>query len=158
MIYNIFFIALLSGAFFCAWQISVADFRRRIIPDVYLFPLLVIGLIITNFFPWPTSSIDGAIGAAFGYTMAAIIGVIFDYKLQKKDKTSVPPIGMGDIKLIATGGIWLGTTGLSIALVFACILGIIWGVRKKQQYIPFGPFFIAGGILSLITTGLFVII
>ena len=29
-------------AFFCAFRISIADFRRRIIPDIYLFPLLLI--------------------------------------------------------------------------------------------------------------------
>ena len=153
MIYNIFFIVLLAVAAICAWRICVADWRRRIIPDAYLFPLLLIGLAITHFFPWPTSPADGVIAAIFGYALAACVGFIFDVRQRHQNKSNVAPapIGMGDIKLMAAGGIWLGTAGLAVALIVACVAGIIWGLRRKQIYIPFAPFFIIGGILSLIT-------
>lgn len=149
MIYNIFFILLLFGALFCAWHISYADFRRRIIPDVYLFPLLLIGLILINYFPWPITLAEGAIAAASGYVLALIIGKIFVFAKRKSNSIDTP-IGMGDIKLISVGGLWLGVTGLSLALVFACLTGGIWGLVKKQKFIPFAPFFLVGGILSLI--------
>lgn len=148
--YNIFFWLLLVGAAWCAWQISVTDWRRRIIPDVYLFPLLLIGLIITTFFPWPTNIAESVIAATAGYILAALIGFIFE-KINKKHKKSDTPIGMGDIKLIAVGGIWLGATGMAGALIIACLTGMLWGRRNQQQFIPFAPFFVAGGILSLIT-------
>lgn len=153
MIYNIFFIVLLAVAAICAWRICVADWRRRIIPDAYLFPLLLIGLIITHFFPWPTPPADGVIAAIFGYALAACVGFIFDVRQRHQNKSNVAPapIGMGDIKLMAAGGIWLGTVGLAVALIVACVAGIVWGLRRKQKYIPFAPFFIIGGILSLIT-------
>ena len=153
MIYNIFFIVLLAVAAICAWRICVADWRRRIIPDAYLFPLLLIGLAITHFFPWPTSPADGVIAAIFGYALAACVGFIFDVRGRHQNKSNVAPapIGMGDIKLMAAGGIWLGTVGLAVALIVACVAGIIWGLHRKQKYIPFAPFFIIGGILSLIT-------
>lgn len=153
MIYNIFFIVLLAVAAICAWRICVADWRRRIIPDAYLFPLLLIGLIITHFFPWPTSPADGVIAAIFGYALAACVGFIFDVRQRHQNKSNVAPapIGMGDIKLMAAGGIWLGTVGLAVALIVTCVAGIVWGLRRKQKYIPFAPFFIIGGILSLIT-------
>lgn len=151
MIYYIFFILLLIGALLCAWLISVADFRRRIIPDAYLFPLLLIGLLIVNFFPWPISSTESAVSGAFGYIIAALVGFIFDLARKNKHKADViAPIGMGDIKLIAVGGIWLGATGLSIALVISCLIGAIWGMSNKQRFIPFAPFFLTGGFLSLI--------
>ena len=147
MISNIFFILLLIVAVVLSGLICRADFRRRIIPDVYLFPLLLIGLVITNFYPWPITPGDGAIAAIFGYVITAIIGYVFE-KI-KPGKTA--PIGMGDIKLIAVVGIWLGTTGLATSLIVACIAGLIWGIFKKQKFIPFAPFLIFGGILSLIT-------
>lgn len=150
MIFNIFFIALMLGALWCAWKISVADFRRRIIPDVYLFPLLLIGMLVVVFCPWCVSSGQAAIGATFGYFLSAVIGQVFARFYHGTDQNAVAPIGMGDIKLLAVGGWWLGTGGLAIGLVFACLLGAVWGRIHKQQYIPFAPFFFIGAILSLI--------
>lgn len=150
-LYNISFIVLLAVSAWLAWRISVADWRRRIIPDAYLFPLLLIGLIIIAFFPWFTGIGDAVIAAVCGYTLAAIIGYLFDITKTKNHKHSVvAPIGMGDIKLISVGGIWLGTFGLALALVIACVSGMVWGYIKRQKYIPLAPFFIGGGILSLI--------
>ena len=150
-LYNISFIVLLAVSAWLAWRISVADWRRRIIPDAYLFPLLLIGLIIIAFFPWFTGIGDAVIAAVCGYTLAAIIGYLFDITKTKNHKHSVVvPIGMGDIKLISVGGIWLGTFGLALALVIACVSGMLWGYIKRQKYIPLAPFFIGGGILSLI--------
>lgn len=151
MIFYIFFIALLAVAVYCTIQISTADLQRRIIPDVYLFPLLLIGLLLITFFPFfPTKLPDAVIGATFGYILTSALGIIYDHRLRKQGKTNTTPIGMGDIKLISIGGLWLGTTGLSIALIIACIGGAIWAHKNKQKYIPFAPFFIAGGFLSFI--------
>ncbi len=153
MISHIFFIGLLAGALFCAWKISVADLRRRIIPDAYLFPLLLIGLLIVALFPWwHIGPRESALAGSFGYILATIIGLIFSNIKNKGKYKYDNPIGMGDIKLIGVGGIWLGFTGLSIALVLSCLLGGVWGLREKQKFIPFAPFFIAGGFLALIIT------
>ncbi|MBR3148187.1 MAG: prepilin peptidase [Alphaproteobacteria bacterium] len=147
MIYYIFFSFVLIGAIYCAIRMAVADFRRRIIPDVYLFPFLFAGLLTATFFPWPITISDSVIGGAMGYCLGLIVGFIFD-KL-KKDK-KYPPIGMGDIKLLGAGGIWFGTLGLSIAMFLSCVLAYIWNWKRHEKYIPFAPFFLTGGILSLI--------
>ena len=147
MFFYTFFTLLLLGGIFCIWRISVADFRRRIIPDAYLFPLFLIGLIVTHFFPWVCTTAESIIGAVTGYTLAAIVGLAFEHFNKNKFDT---PIGMGDIKLMAVAGLWLGTTGLAIALVFACIFGAIWAHNKKQRFVPFAPFLTMGGFLSLI--------
>lgn len=146
-----FFVILLMLALYLCYKISKTDMRRRIIPDGYLFPLLIIGLVILAFFPWPFGIQIGVIGMAFGYMMTAIIGLIFDKIISHRNPNAESPIGMGDIKLIAVGGLWCGPTGLAIALVLACVFGAAWAYRKKQKFIPFAPFFIIGGILSLIT-------
>lgn len=151
MFLYLFWAFLFVAAALCAWQISIADFRRRIIPDAYLLPLFLIGLITVTFFPhWICSIPSSVMGATLGYILSAGIGFVFDWIGHKKDPKSEIPIGMGDIKLLVTGGLWLGTNGLAIALVASCILGGIWGARKKQHFIPFAPFFMLGAILALI--------
>lgn len=147
MFFYTFFALLILGAIFCIWRISVADFRRRIIPDAYLFPLLLIGLVIIHFFPWICTTGESVAGAVIGYTLAACTGVLFEKFSHDKINT---PIGMGDIKLMAVAGLWLGTTGLAIALVFSCIFGAIWAHNKHQRFIPFAPFLFMGGFLSFI--------
>ena len=146
-----FFAVLILMALGLTYKIAQADMRRRIIPDGYLFPLLIIGIIVTTFYPWPVQIESGAAGMAFGYMLAAVVGIIFDKILTRKNPKAESPIGMGDIKLISVGGLWCGPTGLAIALVLACIFGATWAYRKKQKFIPFAPFFVIGGFLSLIT-------
>lgn len=146
------FILLLVLAIYLGAKIAIADMRRRIIPDAYLFPLMIIGAIIATFFPWPHDIGTGVIGMAFGYIMAAIIGLIFDRIITKRNPSADTPIGMGDIKLIAVGGLWCGPRGLAIALVLACIFGAAWAYKKHARFIPFAPFFIIGGFLSLIAS------
>ena len=143
-----FYAIMIALALYLCWKISVADMRRRIIPDAYLFPLMITGAILTTFFPWPMDISTAVVGMAFSYILAAVVGVIFDQILQRKNPKSESPIGMGDIKLIAVGGLFLGPTGLAIALAGTCLFGAIWAYRKKQKFIPFAPFFIAAGILS----------
>ena len=149
-IIDMMFWLLLALAIYLCVKIATADMRRRIIPDAYLFPLMIIGAIMTTFFPWPHDIGAGVIGMTFGYIMAAVIGLIFDWFMTRRNPVAETPIGMGDIKLIAVGGLWCGPVGLGIALVLACIFGAAWAYRKKQKFIPFAPFFIIGAILALI--------
>ncbi|MDW2958642.1 MAG: A24 family peptidase [Alphaproteobacteria bacterium] len=151
MFLQIFFIFLILTAIWLSIKISVADFRRRIIPDAYLFPLMLIGLVLISFYHFPTNITDAVIGATAGYLLATCVGFAFDYYMQKHGDNITPPIGMGDIKLIGVGGLWLGATGLAYALIIACITGAIWARIRHQKYIPFAPFFLLGGFLSLIT-------
>ena len=127
---------------------ATADLKRRIIPDVYLFPFMFAGLLLTTFFMWPTTVADSVIGGAMGYCLGLIVGFLFE-RFQKPDE-KYPPIGLGDIKLLGAGGIWLGTIGLGFAMIIACVFSYIWGFKNKKRYIPFAPFFLMGVFLSLI--------
>ena len=149
MIYYTFFILLLLIAAYLSIRISLEDFAHRIIPDKYLFPLLLVGLILISYFNHPITFPQATIGATFGYTVATLIGILFAH-FQHANRSCPPAIGMGDIKLIGVGGLWLGTNGLALALIIACITGAIWARAKNQKFIPFAPFFLLGGILSLI--------
>lgn len=150
MFSHIFFIILLIATIACGIFISIADFRRRIIPDAYLFPMLLITLTLIAFYSFPLGIQDAVIGALFGYILGMISGLLFDYYLSKRTSSPYPPIGMGDIKLLGVGGLWLGIDGMGWALIIACIFGAIWARNRAQKYIPFAPFFFIGGFLSFI--------
>ena len=146
----IFFTILLAIAAYLSICISISDFRHRIIPDIYLFPLMLIGLILTGYYSYPIDIYTGIIGGTFGYLVSLVMGIIFT-QIHRRSTTDTPaPIGMGDIKLIGVGGMWLGIFGLSLALIIACIFGTIWARIQGQRYVPFAPFFLFGGFLSLI--------
>ena len=64
-----------------------------------------------------------------------------------------PALGLGDAKLAALLGAWLGPTGLGVAVVLAVFAGAIIGVYGRlsgklghHQPLPFGPFLAAGGL------------
>lgn len=139
---TLIFVILLAAAAFCAVMMSLIDWKRNIIPDIYLFPFLVIGLLVVSFFPWFFEFGEAAIAAAVGYGLGVVMGLAFK-------KKSPEAIGLGDVKLLAAGGIWLGVSGLAIALIASCILGGVWGLVKKKKFIPFAPFFFIGAICSL---------
>ncbi|MEB3332658.1 MAG: prepilin peptidase [Synechococcaceae cyanobacterium] len=66
-----------------------------------------------------------------------------------------PALGLGDAKLAALMGAWLGPTGLALAVAVAVICGgaigaagLLSGRLKRHQAVPFGPF-LAIGTLSV---------
>jgi leader peptidase (prepilin peptidase)/N-methyltransferase len=66
-----------------------------------------------------------------------------------------PGMGIGDVKLAAFMGLWLGFPGIVVALYLAFILGAVLSLmllttkRKKfGQAIAFGPFMVAGTFLA----------
>jgi len=56
--------------------------------------------------------------------------------------------GLGDAKLLAAIGAWIGWQPLPLVLLVACVLGVIWAMahqkslRPRGAY-PFGPSIVA---------------
>jgi leader peptidase (prepilin peptidase)/N-methyltransferase len=64
-----------------------------------------------------------------------------------------PALGLGDAKLAALLGAWLGLTGLGLSVLLSVfsgalfgLLGLISGRLKRGQPFPFGPFLAGGGL------------
>jgi leader peptidase (prepilin peptidase)/N-methyltransferase len=64
-----------------------------------------------------------------------------------------PALGLGDAKLAAVLGAWLGLTGLGLAVVLAVVGGALFGLvgllsgrLQRGQPFPFGPFLASGGL------------
>ncbi|MBD5389390.1 prepilin peptidase [bacterium] len=144
------FAILLMVAAGCAVQMARTDWRRRIIPDVYLFPCLLIGLLWVTFVPGPVSVPDAVLGAAMGYALTLGVGYVFARLTRGAGRPAPAPIGLGDVKLMATGGVWLGVTGLAVATVIACVVGMIWGRRRRVRYVPLATFMVPAAFITLI--------
>jgi len=77
----------------------------------------------------------------------------FVYRALKKQNG----IGMGDAKLLAGLGAWLGASALPMVLLVASLTGLIggliwlkWQRSQINQVFPFGPFLAFAGIIELL--------
>jgi leader peptidase (prepilin peptidase) / N-methyltransferase len=134
------------------WMLLTAawiDLRTMILPDVLTLPLLLVGLIVTAVID-PDSLLDHGLAAAFGYLL--LFAVAWTYRmLRGRDG-----LGLGDAKLLAALGAWLGLGELPFALLMASCLGLaaacIGALAGKRMTaataIPFGPFLALAGWVS----------
>ena len=132
----------------------VIDLRYKILPNILLGVLAVIGLIrialihIGNNLADPFLVIDYFIAAAVYAGLAYILGVIMKRVLGKN------ALGMGDVKFFAVAGLWLGMNALPYFCVISGVLGValggVWQKTKGERAFPFGPALIAAFWVLLI--------
>ena len=132
--------------------LAYIDLRTFRLPDLITLPLIFLGLCFNSFsnlqFVDPQESI---LGALLGYLSLWLLNRIY------RSIRSQDGIGMGDAKLLAGLGAWLGWHALPgilfIASAFGIIGGILWLRINKQKHgspFPFGPFLIFAGIIELL--------
>jgi leader peptidase (prepilin peptidase) / N-methyltransferase len=125
--------------------VSLTDLERRIIPNKILLIGTVIGLLIVAISDPGSAPERLAAGAGAG-------GVLFIAALAYPGG-----MGMGDVKLAAAMGIFLGVEvipAMLIALFAGSAVGIAMMIREgaaaRKWAIPFGPFLALGGVAGLL--------
>jgi leader peptidase (prepilin peptidase)/N-methyltransferase len=124
------------------------DLRAMILPDVLTLPLLAAGLATTGM-SRPDALADHLLAAALGYLTLATVAWAYR-RFRGRDG-----MGMGDAKLLAAIGAWLGLGLLPVALLLAACAGLaaaagaaLIGKRvTAATAIPFGPFLALSGWL-----------
>jgi leader peptidase (prepilin peptidase)/N-methyltransferase len=120
--------------------IAAVDLRTYRIPDWLSLPLIAAGLAWTAVAQadrWPAH----AIGAAAGYAALALFGELY-FRARRREG-----LGLGDAKLFAAGGAWLGWQALPAVLAVAAVAGLIFALatrRRGQMPIAFGPWLALG--------------
>jgi prepilin peptidase CpaA len=113
-----------------AWWPSVAvlavatftDLRTRRIPNWLVLPFLVLGIAVSCIMGgW-----HGLQQSVFGFAAGAFVfGLLY----------AAGGMGMGDVKLFAGVGAWVGPSQLLVALLFTSIIGgimaLCWAVRGR---------------------------
>ena len=117
-------------------EISLIDIKTLRIPDKLSLPLIVVGLALAAITS-RTAALDHAIGAAAAFLLFAGLGEVF-FRLR-----GIDGLGLGDAKLFAAAGAWLGWQNLPLVLLLATFGGLIqallWQRQKPQAHLAFGP-------------------
>jgi len=120
--------------------IAFIDLDHFIIPDVITLPGIPI-LFLAAVFVMKASFVDSILGVLIGGGSLLLIAVIYQ-RLTKREG-----IGLGDVKLLAMIGAFLGWKSLLFVLFLSSLLGSIVGLliilRKGgnlKYAVPYGPF------------------
>ena len=132
------------------------DIKYMIIPDTSSIIIVISAILklIMNF------SIDNCINSIIGLLVGGlffyIINIIFEFFSKKVG------FGFGDIKLLASIGLFLGYKDVFVIIImsiflsaaFSIIFLIINYLRKvKKEYLPFGPFIVISTLIIFIVPG-----
>jgi leader peptidase (prepilin peptidase) / N-methyltransferase len=125
--------------------VTLTDLERRVIPNRILLVATIAGVVIAAATD-PGSLPERAIAAA------AAGGLLFAAALAYPRG-----MGLGDVKLAAVMGLFLGRDvgpALLIALLSGSLVGLVMiarhGAAARKRAIPFGPFLALGGVVGLL--------
>ena len=129
--------------------VTFIDLEHKIIPDIISLPGIVYGLVLSLLLPRITF-IDSVLGTAIGGGSLLLVAGVY-YLLTKHEG-----MGLGDVKLLAMMGAFLGWKSILFIIMVGSFTGAIVGIvimllkRKDRRYaIPFGPFLSLGAVSYL---------
>lgn len=159
-LYYCFFFSLLCVATF-------VDIQYQIIPDEVSIGGFVAALVLNAFagielrpfsfdwHPFVRSFLGAAAGAGIIYAAGALFDLVY-FRILKKPPVDgeTSSMGMGDVKLMAMIGAFLGPEKAVMTFFLApfpgAVVGIINLVFKKSHVIPYGPFLSLAAIVSFL--------
>ncbi len=127
----------------------VIDLQHKLLPNVITVPGIVVGFLLSFVAGpgWQASLIGIAAGGGSLWAIAEIY-----YRLRKEEG-----LGMGDVKMLAMIGAFLGWRLVLVTLMLASFSGTIVGVgvliAKKESLkyaLPFGTFLAVGAVVAAV--------
>jgi leader peptidase (prepilin peptidase) / N-methyltransferase len=126
--------------------LAVTDLRDRLLPNAITYPGVVVGLLFSLVLPPGITS--ALIGAVAGAAVPFLIAEAY-YRVR-----GIEGLGMGDVKMLAMIGAFLGWEMALLTLFAASLLGVAIGVpltivkRDRHYLIPLGTFLALGGLAA----------
>ena len=132
------------------------DYKLQIIPNRLNLTILEIGLFFTflnvamNVSLGINTIVESVIGVAVGGGIFLLITVIGGWIAGKE------AMGFGDVKLMGALGLLLGWKGILMVSVLSFLLAAIISlpiliIKRKNDYIPFGPFIVIATFVVIFT-------
>ncbi len=130
---------------------TVIGLAQSLLPDRGLIPALRLARAAPMAVPHLPPVISSVAGALGGAGLLLLIRRLYRLLRQREG------MGLGDVKLAALLGAWLGVAGAGLSLMLAVLLGAVAGLLlmargrqpAKNLRLPFGTFLCAGGLLTL---------
>ncbi|HUO86287.1 MAG TPA: prepilin peptidase [Thermoanaerobaculia bacterium] len=141
----------LVAALFVSLLLALAmiDFEHYLLPDRITLPGIAVGLAVQPWIDWG-GLVPAAIGAALGGGL--LLALWATWLLVRKEEG----MGLGDVKMLAMIGAFLGWKGVLVTLFFASIAGSVVGLALLAagrgglgSRLPFGVFLAMGGTVAL---------
>jgi leader peptidase (prepilin peptidase)/N-methyltransferase len=139
-----------SGALLCSACLALAwiDADFQLLPDAITLPGIGVGLAL-SFWSLERTPARAAVGAALGGGGLYLVGAV--YRALKK----VEGMGLGDVKMLAMVGAFLGPSGVVVTVLLASLSGSLVGLALIARgsgglatRLPFGVFLAAGAVAS----------
>jgi leader peptidase (prepilin peptidase) / N-methyltransferase len=125
--------------------ITLTDLEQRVIPNAILLVGSVIGVAIVAATD-PSSLPERAAAAAGAGLFLLLFALVYPRGM-----------GMGDVKLAAVMGIFLGVSVIPALFVGTVLGGLVgfglllrYGPAARKHAVPFGPFLAVGGVVGLL--------
>ena len=162
--------AAVAFVFSCAMLVvSLIDIDEGIIPDVISLPGILIGLAVSVLVPGGVGMWDAVAGACLGG------GLLWAVAAGYQRAAGIEGLGLGDVKLLAMIGAFLGWQSIPAVLLVASITGSLGGIaimlgrrgrtrarrvlrwlgpaalfrHLRRTPLPFGPFLALGAVTAL---------
>lgn len=125
--------------------VSNSDLELQLIPNKVIVPALVLG-VAAQLYAVPSEWLEWTLSALIAFAVMFAVALIYPRGM-----------GMGDVKLAAVLGLYLGRA-VAPAMMMAFLLGTIFGLAimarqgvaaGRKAKVPFGPFMAAGGVFGL---------
>jgi leader peptidase (prepilin peptidase)/N-methyltransferase len=138
-------------------QLSIIDLRLKVLPNAIVLPSIVVGVALLTltavFENAGPELLRGLLAAAALFALYFVLALI-----------SPNGLGMGDVKLAALVGLYLGFLGWTevfvgtfAAFVLAALVGLVVmasGRGNRTTAIPFGPMMLAGVAVAVLVADL----
>lgn len=126
--------------------LAASDTRNFMLPDIMTLPLIVTGLGF-SYAHDPLIFPHHVLGAALGFMVFTTVAFLYR-KLRGREG-----LGLGDAKLMAGAGAWLGWAGLPSVVLWGGLSALAWAIGGRfvagkkltpGTALPFGPFLATG--------------
>jgi leader peptidase (prepilin peptidase) / N-methyltransferase len=149
VVYGVTPLLFVRLAFACALiALFGIDLRHQILPNRITLPGLAVGLVCSLFLPpgWQSAGAGALFGGVFPWLIA-------EAYLRLRGREGM---GMGDFKMLAMAGAFLGWPLIYLVIMLACLLGVVIGGgallvtrRGAGTRLPFGTFIALAAVIAI---------
>ncbi len=134
--------------------ISFIDLKHFLIPDIITLPFTILGMLVHMAFfhsqPFLQRGLDSLFGIFLGAGSLWIVAKLYEFFKKQEG------LGLGDVKLMAMLGAFLGARSILFIFLFSSFLAsilsiflMIFAKYRLKSALPYGPFLALGGLLHL---------